>query len=105
MSPATAREFSQQQPTSVSGPFTAEQARYLEGFFTGLGQRAPFAAHTASGQITCDSGSGLPNAAAPETLHRTAVEDLCREERWKYDENPLDIWEKLLAHAGETEHR
>ena len=102
MSPATAREFSQQQPTSVSGPFTAEQARYLEGFFTGLGQRAPFAAHTASGQITCDSGSGLPNAAAPESFHGVAVEDLCREERWKYDENPLDIWEKLLAHAGEN---
>jgi len=102
MSPAIAREVLEEQPKSVTGPFTAEQSRYLEGFFTGLGQRAPFAAHTESGQITCDSASGLPNAAAPETFHGTAIEDLCREERWKYEENPLDIWEKLLAHASEN---
>jgi ferredoxin-nitrite reductase len=27
---------------------------------------------------------------------------LCREELWKYEENPLDIWDKLVAHADEN---
>ncbi|HKO18351.1 MAG TPA: NirA family protein, partial [Acidobacteriaceae bacterium] len=40
-------------------------------------------------------------AAPAETFHGTPVEDLCREERWKYEENPLDLWDKLLAHANE----
>ena len=31
----------------------------------------------------------------------TPVSDLCKEERWKHEENPLDIWDKLLAHARE----
>ena len=85
-----------------AGAFSPEQARYLEGFFSGLTQRMPYLAHTASGQITADRQSGLPNAAAPaETFHGTPIEDLCREERWKYEENPLDIWDKLLAHAKE----
>lgn len=85
-----------------AGAFSPEQARYLEGFFSGLTQRMPYLAHTASGQITADRQSGLPNAAAPaETFHGTPIEDLCREERWKYEENPLDIWDKLLVHANE----
>ena len=82
--------------------FSPEQTRYLEGFFSGLAQRMPYLAHTPSGQITADPESELPNAAAPaETFHGTPLEDLCREERWKYEENPLDIWDKLLAHAKE----
>ncbi len=30
----------------------------------------------------------------------TPVSDLCREETWKHEENPLDIWDKLVAHAA-----
>jgi len=96
---AVAAQAGSQQP---GGAFSPEQARYLEGFFSGLTQRIPYLAHTPSGQITADPQSGLPNAAAPaETFHGTPVEDLCREERWKYEENPLDIWDKLLVHANE----
>ena len=83
--------------------FTEEQKEYLKGFFDGLAQRGlvPFAGHTISGQITNDPLSGVPNLAAEALYFNTPVSDLCREERWKFEENPLDIWDKLLAHANE----
>jgi ferredoxin-nitrite reductase len=89
-----------------SAGFTAEQQKYLEGFFAGAVQRGPipFVGHTASGRITSNSSSGLINQAAEpseETCFGTPVSDLCKEERWKHEENPLDIWDKLLAHANE----
>ena len=39
---------------------------------------------------------------AEETYHGTPVSDLCREELWKYEQNPLDIWDRLVAHADEN---
>ena len=74
---------------AANEPFSLEQKQYLEGFFAGVAQRAPFAGHTASGQITADAGSGLPNLAAE--FHGTPVEDLCREELWKYERTPDEI--------------
>jgi ferredoxin-nitrite reductase len=83
--------------------FTGEQKEYLRGFFAGLSERGlvPFAGHTSSGQITNDPASAPSNMAAEELYFTTPVSDLCREERWKFEENPLDIWDKLLAHANE----
>ena len=87
--------------------FTAEQQQYLQGFFTGVTQRGaiPFVGHTATGQITSDPDSGLDNRAAPDAVEEmyfgTPVSDLCKEERWKHEEDPLDIWDKLLAHANQ----
>ena len=80
-------------------PFSLEQKQYLEGFFAGAAQRMPFAGHTAAGQITADPDSGAQNLAA--VFHGTPVEDLCREELWKYERNPLDAWDELLAHTNE----
>lgn len=89
-----------------SAAFSAEQKEYLLGFLAGAVQRgaAPFVGHTASGLLTGDPASGTVNRAEPaeDTLHGTAVSDLCREELWKYEQNPLDIWDKLLAHADEN---
>jgi ferredoxin-nitrite reductase len=86
--------------------FNAEQKEYLLAFFAGAMQRGsgPFAGHTASGLITADPASGCANQAAPaeENFHGTPVSDLSREELWKYEQNPLDIWDKLLAHAAEN---
>lgn len=86
--------------------FSAEQKEYLLGFFAGSMQPGvrPFVGQTASGLLTDDSASGLQNRAEPaeETFHGTPVSDLCREELWKYEQNPLDIWDKLLAHADEN---
>ena len=83
--------------------FTLEQQQYLEGLFAGIKQRIPFVGHTASGLLTADPNSGVANAAEPPVgmFHGTPVEDLCREELWKCEQNPLDIWDQLLAHANE----
>src|SRR5664279_2584380 len=86
--------------------FTVEQKEYLRGFFAGVSQRGaiPFVGHTASGLITADSASGVANEAAEreELYFGTPVSDLCREEIWKHEENALDIWGKLVAHAAEN---
>ena len=85
----------------VGGEFTAEQKNYLQGFFAGATQRLPFAGHTGAGTITNEASEGVVNLAAPEpTFHGTPVEDLCAEEVWKYERNPLDLWDELLAHAA-----
>jgi ferredoxin-nitrite reductase len=86
--------------------FSQEQKEYLLGFLAGAMQRGvrPFAGHTASGLLTDDPASGAQNPTEPaeQTVHGTPVSDLSREELWKYEQNPLDIWEKLLAHADEN---
>jgi ferredoxin-nitrite reductase len=92
---------------SLDNPnFTDEQKHYLQGFFAGLQHRGavPFAGYLADGRITNDPSSGPQNLAAeqPEPLYfGTPVSELCREELWKYEQNGLDVWEKLLAHASE----
>jgi ferredoxin-nitrite reductase len=89
-----------------SAAFTAEQREYLLGFFTGAMQRGgqPFVGHTSAGLLTADAASASVNLAevAEESYLGTPVSDLCREELWKYEQNPLDIWDKLIAHADEN---
>jgi ferredoxin-nitrite reductase len=94
---------------SISHPgsesFTSEQKEYLSGFFAGAVQRfaKPFAGITPSGAITSDPASGVVNLAEEsETYHGTPLPDLSREERWKFEQNPLDIWDKLLQLAAEN---
>jgi ferredoxin-nitrite reductase len=95
-------------PFSNSGSesFTPEQKEYLTGFFAGAMQRftKPFVGCTASGQITGDPASGIANLAEPAevTYHGTPLSDLCREERWKFEQNPLDVWDKLVHHATDN---
>jgi ferredoxin-nitrite reductase len=92
--------------TFCSTSFTMEQKEYLQGFFAGIAQRGvPFVGHTPSGLISSDPASGLVNQAAEaseETYFGTPVFDLSKEEHWKREENPLDIWDKLIAHANEN---
>ena len=89
-----------------SAEFTPEQKQYLLGFFASAMQRMPqpFVGHTDADLITHDPASGVSNQAqiAEENYFGTPVSDLCREEVWKYEQNPLDIWDKLLAHADEN---
>jgi ferredoxin-nitrite reductase len=98
---------SQSGTTQIDMPaFSLAQQQYLQGFFAGVAQRGvmPFVGHTASGHITNDPASGLINQAAEEvepTWFGTPLSDLCKEERWKQEENALDIWDKLIAHADE----
>jgi ferredoxin-nitrite reductase len=89
-----------------SGDFTADQKKYLSGLFAGVAQQKlqPFAGLTSSGLIASDPACGAVNLAqaAEPTYHGLPLSDLCREERWKAEENPLDIWDKLLAHADKN---
>jgi len=89
-------------------PFTAAQKEYLQGFMAGVAASGlvPFVGHTAGGLIAAEAGAAPQNlAAAPaeDTVHGTPLGDLCREECWKYDENPLDAWERLVRHAEENQ--
>ncbi len=78
-------------------PFTSEQKEYLQGFFAATACR-PFAGTLANGTITSDPESGVANVAE-EAVFGTPLEDLCEQEVWKYEENGLDCWDKMVAHA------
>src|SRR5579875_1760243 len=86
--------------------FSEQQKQYLQGFFLGAMQKAPFVAHLPDGRITNDSPDAACNVvaagAAEPTFWGTPVSDLCAEELWKYQRNPLDCWDDLLAHATEN---
>jgi ferredoxin-nitrite reductase len=88
-------------------PFTIEQKEYLAGFTAGLAARgaSPFAGHRADGLITHLAAEAPANLAAEqpatETVHGVSIEDLSKEERLKWEENPLDIWEKILRAASD----
>jgi len=91
---------------SISTEFSSQQKEYLRGFFAGVSERGArhFVGETESGLLTNDPATAPANLAAPteEKLFGTPVSDLCREEHWKLEENPLDIWDKLIAHADEN---
>lgn len=96
MSPAAPIE-----PPSSAG-FTPEQKQYLEGFLAALAAQ-PFVGQMLNGQLTATPGEASANLAAPAPVEPmvfgTPLSDLCKTERWKYEENGLDVWEKLIAHA------
>jgi len=89
-------------PVETSAGFTPEQKQYLEGFLAAVAAQA-FVGTTASGQLTGNAEQAASgNLAAPskeETVFGTPLSELCKPELWKHQENPLDIWEKLVAHA------
>jgi ferredoxin-nitrite reductase len=94
-------------PTELTESFTVEQKEYLEGFLLAVAKRGNpfFVGHAENGQITADPVSGALNLAEPQceaTCFGTPVDELSREERLKYDENPLDMWDKILAHSSEN---
>ena len=91
-------------PPRASGEFTAEQKEYLSGFMAGIAQRGlwPYVGADASGLLTAEPAAGGPNQAAPaaeETIFGTPLSDVTKQELWKHSENPLDGWDRLLAHA------
>jgi ferredoxin-nitrite reductase len=80
--------------------FTTAQKEYLQGFFAGIAARnqgQPFVGTTTAGLITASPAEAVEPAG--ETYFGVPIEDLAKEERFKYEENPLDIWDKLIAHA------
>ncbi len=85
--------------------FTYEQKEYLHGFLIGAASRLRSPAGHLAGGLVADNASPVSENLAESvepTFHGTPVSDLCREERWKYESDPLEIWDKLLAHAKEN---
>jgi ferredoxin-nitrite reductase len=93
------------QPPAAPGAFTPDQKEYLQGFMAGIlasGQYA-YVGTTAAGQLTGSPGAAVTrNLAAPaeETVFGTPLADLSKPERWKHEQDGLDVWEKLVAHAA-----
>ena len=91
-----------------SNQFTDEQKQYLQGFFAAVAQRGclPFVGHTADGLITADPTSNVANhalATSEETWFNTPVSDLSREERWKHEQDPFAIWDKVLQYSNQNQ--
>ena len=89
---------------AAPGAFTSEQKEYLQSYLAAMAVHLPFAGHDAGGRLTATPGGRSTNlAAAPveDTVFGTPVSELAKPERWKLDQNPLDIWTTLLAHAAE----
>ncbi len=89
-------------PKEMHDTLSLEQKEYLEGFLLAVAKRGNsfFTGHTAEGLITGDPAASAPQL---ESYFGTPVEDLSKEERIKYEENPLDIWDKLVAHAARNQ--
>lgn len=82
--------------------FSQEQKEYLSGFFAGASQRSfsPSLSRLPSGVYSADTGDSGGDA---ELVYSTPVEDLCKEERWKYEKDGLDSYEDLRAFAARDE--
>jgi ferredoxin-nitrite reductase len=90
-------------PEHLSAEFSQEQKEYLQGFTAGLAAGAlPFAGVDAQGKLIASSAAGVANQAEPVTWHGWPLDEITREEQLKREENPLDIWDKLIAHAQEN---
>ncbi|MCS7090628.1 MAG: NirA family protein [Verrucomicrobiota bacterium] len=81
--------------------FTREQKEYLAGLMAGIAERTrfPFVGVTPTARSGANPSGNDPNQAAPALFHGTPVDELCKQERWKYQEHGLDCWDKILAHA------
>jgi len=84
-----------------SQAFSSEQQEYLHGFFAGVQQSWPHVGTRADGLLTAAPQEAPRNEAAPEAYFGVALDDLAKEERFKFDQNPLDIWDRLVQHADE----
>ena len=72
--------------------FSTEQKQYLEGFFAGANQRMPFLGQNAAGQFTDN-----PAEAVEQDVFGTPVDELCKEEQIKLEQNGLDVWDTIQA--------
>ncbi|MDQ5979137.1 MAG: ferredoxin-nitrite reductase, partial [Verrucomicrobiota bacterium] len=93
------------QSPATPGSFSNDQKEYLQGFMAGVlasGQYAYVGAN-AAGQLTGAPAAAVTgNLAAPseDNIFGTPLGDLSKPERWKHEENGLDVWEKMVAHAN-----
>jgi ferredoxin-nitrite reductase len=83
--------------TDAAMSFSQEQKEYLQGFTAGL---------AAAGAVTTgtpDPNAAIGRAAEPPSWFGWPVDEITREEQLKREENPLDIWDKLIEHARQDQ--
>ena len=85
-------------PASATGTFSKVQKEYLQGFSAGL---AAATAWSAGGGASAAADSGCAGAAQPQSWFGWPLDEITREEQLKREENPLDIWDRIVAHARE----
>jgi ferredoxin-nitrite reductase len=83
--------------------FSSEQKEYLQGFTAGLAAAGalPLVGVDGEGKLVAAPTAGVVNQAEP-TWFGWPSDEITREEQLKREENPLDIWDKLLAHAQDN---
>ena len=86
------------EPPNADAALTTEQKEYLQGFTAGLTAAGAFTGSVAAGPSGTDAAPAVA-AAVPEKWFGFELDEITNEERLKREENPLDIWDKLLAHA------
>jgi len=76
--------------------FTEDQTSYLSGFVSGLLQvrDLPFLGQDPAGRFTHET-----SVAAAPTVFGTPIDDLCKEERVKYEQHGLDCYDTIFANA------
>lgn len=79
-------------------PFTEEQTGYLNGFMAGVRHAVPFLGQNSEGQFTNN-----PEEAVEENVFGTPIDDLCREELVKHEQNGLDCYDTILDCAEKKE--
>ena len=72
--------------------FSEEQKSYLSGFVSGIlqGRDLPFLGQDAANRFTHQP---------TESVHGTAIDDLCREEQIKYEQHGLDCYDRIVSNA------
>lgn len=75
--------------------FSEDQTSYLTGFVTGILQarELPFLGQDAASRFTHEASEAVAN------VFGTPIDDLCREEQVKYQQNGLDCYDSILANA------
>ncbi len=88
-------------PSGWTPEFSTAQKEYLQGFTAGLAAAGalPFAGTDAHGRLTAAAAPGVVNEAAEPLWYGWPLDEITREEHIKREQNPLDLWDQLLAHA------
>jgi len=84
-------------PNPTEAAFSQVQKEYLQGFAAGLAA----AGALPSAGIDLHGAPAAP--AEPESWFGWPLDEITREEQLKREQDPLEIWDKLLAHAQENQ--
>jgi ferredoxin-nitrite reductase len=85
----------------MSGDFTPEQKRYLEGFTSGL-QIARSGRGLGGSKASMPSGPDAPHIAAQDRV-LAAGKKLADQEKFKREQHPFDAYPRLVEQAGKNE--